>query len=1391
MAGRNTDDYEDDELEYVDEDDFIGYIEDDEFEEKPATRGGSSPAASPFTSLGSSTRSFGTPATRAGERPATPDSSSRYGIRPSGVTGSPPPESGKPSNPFQRMDAQARDLRSGGTSSAPPASRSAPGAPSSSGGYSPPTPGSAQRSPFGGPSGTSSGTSGSAYGPSPASGRPGAPGSAQPGRPTSQQSRTAMPAAGSEPAKKGGFGDVANRLKQVSPFGGGKGEPGQSDSRGAGGSPGASRTGYGASSAPSRGTPSQSTSSSAKSSGGVGGFMNRFRGQQGGQPATKSPYAPGSSPGKATTQGGAGGILASAKGLFQRDKPASGPAGAAAARPGARPGGAPSGAAYGSSASTATRPPGGASGQSAYGAARTGDPRAGAAGAGRASAPAQAAGGGFLGRINPFSRRTAAAATTAGVAAGASARQRQAVDHTPRMETEGLSLDNKLDIIGVFLVFGGGILILSALSGQQALISGLHNFLGQLLGWGAIAVPITLILVGGWLIKRHFGEEAPTVDPVRIAGLALGALALLTLFQYIDSLSYTNVTADSLRPYLTSEVLSNQANGGFVGAEIYYGLYQILGEVGGFVLVLFVMVVSLMLITRRSAAEMAQLSMSVGRTARSRLQQRAAVRRARELAARVAVTNQPQISVSQPAVPSLPAGVAGALPQGNAVPLEDRDILFRKGDLTFVTGQGAPSAAQSTQSGEGRPLARWLPGRRSASGAGTATAAATGGVVGGVLGMLGRPTPQAGAAETSPAAVPLKPEEGTDPVATPPTAVASASGTQASLPFEPPMAQAGGFATDAAQPQAPPASATPGPASRYGRPDDRIVHPSERLPAIPTGSPPPSVASAAARTTAPDTLPPAINPEQTVSGLVSTPPTNRTQVRRNWKVPDFTQLLAAGSEQSFDRKQLLARAKVIEDTLTSFGAPGRVVEVNTGPVITQFGVEPAYITAKSGRKSRVKVGAIAQLDKDLQLALGAKSIRVEAPVPGKGYVGIEVPNSEPSVVSLRDVMEANSFQRIQSPLAIALGQSVDGAPVAADLTAMPHLLIAGTTGSGKSVCVNSIIGSIIGRQTPDDVKFIMVDPKRVELTGYNGIPHLVSPVVVEMERIVGVLKWCTREMEERYRKFSESGSRNITDYNTHLRPGTEKMPYIVVIIDELADLMMLAPEETERAITRIAALARATGIHLVIATQRPSVDVVTGLIKANFPARIAFAVAGGVDSRVILDQPGAERLLGRGDMLYMSGNSPAPIRLQGTFVSDQEIDNLVRYWRVEAVDQPAPAFLNLAAPAAPAAHAAPEAAPTSAPSPHEQRQQDFWDSYASAASGEADALEPLSPHEDDLYEKAVDLIRRQKKASVSMLQRKLRIGYTRAARLIDIMEEQGVVGPAKEGSSKPRDVLIS
>ncbi|MEW6284873.1 MAG: DNA translocase FtsK [Chloroflexota bacterium] len=482
-----------------------------------------------------------------------------------------------------------------------------------------------------------------------------------------------------------------------------------------------------------------------------------------------------------------------------------------------------------------------------------------------------------------------------------------------------------------------------------------------------------------------------------------------------------------------------------------------------------------------------------------------------------------------------------------------------------------------------------------------------------------------------------------------------------------------------------------------------------------------------------------------------------------WQLPEVKNILEPGSAPEVNEEFIQQRARLIQETLASFGAPVQVVEINRGPAITQFGVEPLYVETRAGR-TKVRVNKIASLADDLALALAAPRIRIQAPVPGHSYVGIEVPNEEMTMVALRDIVESESFKRSLSPLKFALGKDVTGRPISTTLESMPHLLIAGTTGSGKSVCVNSILTCLLLHNTPDELKLILVDPKRVELTGYNGIPHLLAPVVVEVDRVVGALQWMTREMDRRYHLFAQVGSRNINDYNAKMKlQGQKRLPLLVIVIDELADLMMIAPTETEQSITRLAQLARATGIHMILATQRPSVDVVTGLIKANFPARIAFAVASNTDSRVILDQPGAERLLGRGDMLFQAPDAPAPVRLQGVFVSDREINNLVEFWRAQ---------LGGGSP-----YAAP-AAPVDIPkSDVPLKQVPLFDD-----------MEAVDTSVDPLLAEAIDLVRKEGRASVSMLQRRLRIGYTRAARLVDMMEDQGIVGPP-EGGTQMRQVL--
>ncbi len=491
------------------------------------------------------------------------------------------------------------------------------------------------------------------------------------------------------------------------------------------------------------------------------------------------------------------------------------------------------------------------------------------------------------------------------------------------------------------------------------------------------------------------------------------------------------------------------------------------------------------------------------------------------------------------------------------------------------------------------------------------------------------------------------------------------------------------------------------------------------------------------------------------AGKPSAPPSQR---RAAWPRPQDgslppLDLLDPASPQTYGDTDVRRKVRIIEDTLASFGVPAQVVEINQGPTVTQFGLEPGMIERRMAngevRQQRVRVARIVGLVNDLALALAAAPIRIEAPVPGRPVVGLEVPNETISLVSLRKVMESQEFRRIGSPLALALGEDVAGRPVAVDLALMPHLLIAGATGSGKSVCINSIICCLLCNNRPEDLKMLLVDPKMVELVGYNDIPHLVGPVVVEVEQVVGALAWATRQMDDRYRLLNRAGARNVEEYNRRIarRKGEEPLPTLVILIDELADLMMTAPDEVERHLCRIAQMGRATSIHLVVATQRPSVDVVTGLIKANFPARISFAVTSQVDSRVILDQGGAENLLGRGDMLFMAPQQAAPIRLQGCFVSDREIERLTAFWRDHR---------------------------------QETGQMPLFPPWMEADAGE---------ETDDLLAQAIELVKGQETLSTSFLQRRLRIGFPRAARLMDRLEEEGIVGPDL-GAGRGRKVLL-
>lgn len=468
------------------------------------------------------------------------------------------------------------------------------------------------------------------------------------------------------------------------------------------------------------------------------------------------------------------------------------------------------------------------------------------------------------------------------------------------------------------------------------------------------------------------------------------------------------------------------------------------------------------------------------------------------------------------------------------------------------------------------------------------------------------------------------------------------------------------------------------------------------------------------------------------------------------------ELLQEAQEPVLSDKEVREKSRIITETLAQFGLPVEVIEVRRGPTVTQFGIAPGFAERGSQRRQKVRVSQIASLANDLALALAAPSLRVEAPVPGRSVVGIEVPNEQIGLVTLRSVMESEAFRSIKSPLAFALGEDVAGSPVAADLTLMPHLLIAGTTGSGKSVCIKALAVCLAFTNRPDELRMVMIDPKMVELSHFRGLPHLLGQPEVELERIVKVLRWVAHEMDRRYKEFAAISARHLDDYNQKMRQRApeKRLPRIIVLIDELADLMMLAPEETERTICRIAQMARATGIHLVVATQRPSTDVVTGLIKANFPARISFATASQIDSRVILDMPGAETLLGRGDMLYLASDAGHPVRVQGCYVSEEEIERLVRFWQ-----QQTPGW------------------PVEAP----------WESMVRSAEAEG-ASGAIDEDEEELLQQAIALLRQRKTISASWLQRELRIGYPRAARLIEILEERGLVGP-QESAGRPRYVI--
>ncbi len=464
------------------------------------------------------------------------------------------------------------------------------------------------------------------------------------------------------------------------------------------------------------------------------------------------------------------------------------------------------------------------------------------------------------------------------------------------------------------------------------------------------------------------------------------------------------------------------------------------------------------------------------------------------------------------------------------------------------------------------------------------------------------------------------------------------------------------------------------------------------------------------------------------------------------------ELLEEAVALSMSDEEIERKRQIIEQTLLDFGLSGEVTEIRRGPSVTQFGVTPGYLdgTGPDGEplQKKVRISAIAALQKDLALALAVARLRIEAPVPGRGIVGIEVPNASANIVRLKTVIESTAFTMLSSPLAVALGQGVSGAPLAIDIARMPHLLIAGTTGSGKSVMLNAFIACLVYHNTPERLQLVMIDPKKVELIRFNGLPHLLGKVETGHERVSGVLRWLIAEMERRYEMFALVGAKHLQAYNQKVarRDDVQPLPVIGVFIDELADLMAMYGEEVERALCRLAQMARATGIHLVVATQRPSTDVITGLIKANFPARISFSVTSNTDSRVILDTTGAEQLLGQGDMLFLSPEAGEPVRVQGCFVSDNEIERLVSHWQ----------------------RAMPDFEPPEAP----------WEGLLARMN--------FIDEKDDMVEQAIALAQKVDTISTSLIQRRLRVGFPRAARLMEVLYEMGLVDDPKEGGRTRR-----
>ncbi len=1074
----------------------------------------------------------------------------------------------------------------------------------------------------------------------------------------------------------------------------------------------------------------------------------------------------------------------------------------------------------------------------------------------------------------------------------------------------GLSLDQKLDMIGWLLIVTGVVMIFGLIQPDEGTFTkAIVDIFGALFGYGRYVLPLPCLAVGGWLLVRYFKKNPfLTFDALQMTGAVLLFLSIVTGLHTIELIDKIVYDWDELIA-VSARAVDLMQGGGWVGDRLYMILIRLTGEFGVPVVLAITTFIGTLWLFELSLAEIATYIKSSfqifgARTGRIRESWRAwrqtvAARRAAQAAARAQVRAQREaatLAAQAQGQPKPAAGLPAAATLAHTADLPEQPVLATVGaeqtpparKAAFRTSIVAPAVAVAQPPSEETPLpapaiakpaplgARSTPVQTAAQPAAQPTAFSVPvaeasptaapekpaekpktGSFGGIFGggkPKSEPAPDAPTVATPTATAPVdseppdlsvtQPTRATGVFKTPtpaPKPVSSIFGSKPK-PAEPQPAE------DAEDEDVPVAKAPPPPAkpasgifgskpasSPFGSPsafrpapkptseqpavrapqpedaaddledmlDDEDDAHSAPLPPerVPTSAPASRIFGSfgGAKPTEKSAEPSIGTPVAAAvpPSSAELPPMQHLPGDTTWPMPDYRELLQSGSVQTITEEMLAERRRLIEETLEAFGAPGRVVETNVGPTITQFGVEPGYLNSR-GKQTRIKVNQIAKLDADLALALAARSIRIEAPVPGKGYVGIEVPNPETSLVGLRDIIGSSTFNQMRSRLRVALGKSIDGAAVVSDLTQMPHMLIAGTTGSGKSVCVNAVIACLLLQNSPDDLKLIMVDPKRVELTGYNGIPHLVSPVVVDLERVTGVLKWVTREMDERYKKFAASGARNITDYNSKIGATEPRMPYLVVIIDELADLMMLAPDETEKQLTRLAQMARATGIHLIISTQRPSVDVVTGLIKANFPARISFAVASSVDSRVILDQPGAEKLLGRGDMLYQAPDAAAPIRVQGVYVSDAELKQITDFWKAaqkergtplssvsfdHAPDKPTAKLTKPgeSAPFQPRTERFGSSSPFGAPKFAPPRPQPSPENDAFFAAVRGDAAEDEAV-DDALYEKAVELYRQNNgKISVMILQTRLKVGYRHAESIYKLMRERGVVKNTDSG----------